>query len=63
MYMLLLALPKSYETVITFLENQPIENLSTDFIKAKLRTGAETKKKISRSQDEMVKLCLYLRSH
>ena len=54
-YMLLLALPKSYETVVTILENLPIESLNMDFIKAKLRTEAEKKKEISGSRDEMVK--------
>jgi len=47
---LLLALPKQYETVVTVLENLPTENLSLDFVKAKLRTEAEKKKEISGSQ-------------
>lgn len=53
--MLLLALPKSYETVVTVLENLPTENLNMDFIKAKLRTEAEKKQEICGSRDEIVK--------
>lgn len=50
---LLLALPKSYETVVTVLENSPVENINLDFIKARLRTEAEKKKEISESQNEV----------
>lgn len=50
---LLLALPKSYETVMTVLENSPVENINLDFIKAKLRMEAEKKEEISEGQDEV----------
>jgi hypothetical protein len=50
---LLLALPKSYETVVTVLENLPAGDINLDFIKAGLRTEAEKRKEISGSQDEI----------
>lgn len=52
---LLLALPKSYETVVTVLENLPSENMNLDSVKARLRIEAEKRKEIGGSQDETVK--------
>lgn len=49
---LLLALPKSHETVVTVLENFPAEKIDLDFVKARLRAEAEKKNEIDRSQDE-----------
>lgn len=38
---LLLALPRSYETVVTVLENLPAESINMDFVKMRLKTKAE----------------------
>lgn len=49
---LLLALPKSHETVVTVLENFPAEKIDLDFVKARLRAEVEKKNEVDRSQDE-----------
>lgn len=49
---LLLALPKSYETVVTVLENLPPESINMDFVKERLKTEAE-KRKGYESQSEI----------
>lgn len=49
---LLLALPKSYETVVTVLENLPVENMNLNFVKARLRIEAEKKKETGKNQEE-----------
>lgn len=41
---LLLALPKSYETIVTILENMAIETLDLNYVKTKLRIDSEKKK-------------------
>ena len=47
---LLMSLPKSYEAVVTVLENLPEKDANLDFVKSKLRSEAE-KKEISKPGD------------
>lgn len=41
---LLFALPKSYETIVTVLENMAIETLDLNYVKTKLKIDSEKKK-------------------
>lgn len=42
---LLLALPKSYETVLTVLENMAVEMLDLNYVKRRLKKESEKRKK------------------
>ncbi|KMQ88684.1 copia protein [Lasius niger] len=52
---LLLALPKSYETVVTVLENMAVETLDMNYVKTRLRIDSEKRKENDGDQSEPMK--------
>jgi len=57
---LLLALPKSYETVVTVLENTSAEILNMDYVKTKLRIESEKRKENDGDQSKSTKKAAFM---
>lgn len=57
---LLLALLKSYETIVTVLENMASETLDLNYVKTRLRIDSEKKKENVGNQDESVKAASFM---
>lgn len=57
---LLLALPKSYETIVTILENMASETLDLNYVKTRLRIDSEKKKENNSNQTEPVKAASFM---
>lgn len=57
---LLLALPKSYETIVTVLENMAIETLDLNYVKTKLKIDSEKKKESDGDQNEPTKAASFM---
>lgn len=57
---LLLALPKSYETVVTVLENMAIKTLDMNYVKTRLRIDSEKRKENDGDQSEPTKAAAFM---
>lgn len=57
---LLLALSKSYETVVTVLENMAIETLDMNYVKTRLKIDSEKKKENDGDQSEPTKTAAFM---
>lgn len=57
---LLLALPKSYETIVTVLENMTAETLDLNYVKTKLKIDSEKKKENDGEQNELTRAASFM---